>query len=297
MGVMKNAAMLTSHVTTGSTMKRYISDLVVSSKLNQITTITLNDPRKYNALSISLCFKLKEEFESAYRDRDTKVIILTAVDPYFCSGGSLGELLGRVTPSKLQKWIRKNNEMMFNIILDANKPVIAAVNGPGIGGGTTLPALCDMTVASERATFYTPFSKLGVSPEGCSSVHFERILGPEGAKRMLEECSKLNAGEALALGLVNEVVDHQRLQERAQEIAELWAREERTRTIRGGATTSEYKAINAKESEQLSQDFVSHKFLINQYEFLRAKGKHRSAAGVALLLMIKTRPVWAKTLV
>ena len=55
------------------------------------------------------------------------------------------------------------------------KPIIAAVNGPGIGAGATAPALCDTIIASERATFSTPFKLLGVGPEGCSSVHFERF--------------------------------------------------------------------------------------------------------------------------
>ena len=84
------------------------------------------------------------------------------------------------------------------------------------GGGVTGPALCDVTLASDRATFSTPFKQLGVLPEGCSSVHFQRIMGEENARRMLEEGWKPKAEEAKEIGLVSEVVPHDQLLTRAQ---------------------------------------------------------------------------------
>ena len=60
------------------------------------------------------------------------------------------------------------------------KPLIIAVNGPAIGACVTSATVCDAIVASEKATFATPFAKLGVPPEGCSSVHFERLMGKHG---------------------------------------------------------------------------------------------------------------------
>ena len=102
------------------------------------------------------------------------------------------------------------------MFIEFPKPIIAAVNGPGIGSGTTAPALCDVILASERASFSTPFSNLGVGPEGCASVHFERILGRETASRLLEDCWKPSAQEAKDVGLVAEVVAHDDLLARAQ---------------------------------------------------------------------------------
>ena len=80
----------------------------------------------------------------------------------------------------------------------------------------TGPALCDVTLASDRATFSTPFKQLGVLPEGCSSVHFQRIMGKENARRMLEEGWKPKVEEAKEIGLVSEVVPHDQLLARAQ---------------------------------------------------------------------------------
>merc|ERR1719273_2304801 len=157
---------------------------------------------------MALCTQLAQKFQEAAENPDTKVVIYTGAGKYHCAGGSLSEFLGRKTPRQLQRIIRQNNEKMFNVFLEFPKPIIAAVNGPGIGSGTTAPALCDVILASDRATFSTPFSNLGVGPEGCASVHFERILGRETASRLLDDCWRPSAQEAKDVGLVAEVVAH-----------------------------------------------------------------------------------------
>merc|ERR1712055_873447 len=73
---------------------------------------------------------------------------------------SLSEFLGRKTPRQLQRIIRQHNEKMFNVFIEFPKPIIAAVNGPGIGSGTTAPALCDTILASSTAIFLAPFARL-----------------------------------------------------------------------------------------------------------------------------------------
>ena len=89
-----------------------------------------------------------------------------------------------------------------------------AANGPAVGGVVTSAALCDAVVASETATFSTPFAALGLAPEGCSSVHFERVMGGsrERAERMLgPEGWRPTAREAREAGLVTEVVPHDKV--------------------------------------------------------------------------------------
>jgi len=207
---------------------------------------------------------------------------------------SLSEFLGRKTPRQLQRIIRQNNEKMFNVFIEFPKPIIAAVNGPGIGSGTTAPALCDIILASSSATFLTPFARLGVGPEGAASVNFERILGSEVAKRLLIDCWSPNAEEALQIGLVAEVLPPERLLPRAQELGEEWVREGRPRALRGGSTVEELKSVNAKESAALAQAFVSKEFLEVQLAGLKRKGRENSMAGRILRAMILTRPAWIK---
>ena len=95
------------------------------------------------------------------------------------------------------------------------KPIIVAANGPAVGGVVTSATLCDAIIASDTATFSTPFSALGLVPEGCSSVHFERIMrgGRADAERMLgPEGWKPTAKEAKEAGLVSEVVPYDQVQ-------------------------------------------------------------------------------------
>jgi len=195
---------------------RFSSSLVLSSTTNQVTTITMNNPKKYNAWDLALCTQLAEKFHEAAESRNTKVVIYTGAGKYHCAGGSLSEFLGRKTPRQLQRIIRQHNEKMFNVFIEFPKPIIAAVNGPGIGSGTTAPALCDTILASSTATFLTPFARLGVGPEGAASVNFERILGSDTAKRLLLDCWTPNAEEAREIGLVSEVLPPEKLIERAQ---------------------------------------------------------------------------------
>jgi len=270
------------------------SSLVLSSTTNQVTTITMNNPKKYNAWDMTLCTQLAQKFQEAAENPDTKVVIYTGAGKYHCAGGSLSEFLGRKTPRQLQRIIRQNNEKMFNVFIEFPKPIIAAVNGPGIGSGTTAPALCDTILASSSATFLTPFARLGVGPEGAASVNFERILGSEVAKRLLIDCWSPNAEEALQIGLVAEVHPPERLLPRAQELGEEWVREGRPRTLRGGSTVEELKSVNAKESAALAQAFVSKEFLEVQLAGLKRKGRENSMAGRILRAMILTRPAWIK---
>jgi len=84
-------------------------------------------------------------------------------------------------PRAAFEMIVTKNQSLFDAFLNFPKPMIAAVNGPGIGACVTSATLCDAIVASERATFSTPFARLGVPAEGCSSYWFEQIMGKASA--------------------------------------------------------------------------------------------------------------------
>ena len=169
-----------------------------------------------------------------------------------------------------------------------------ATNGPAIGASVTAAALCDGIIASDNSTFLTPFANLAIPPEGCSSVHFERILGKEAAQRMLGEGWKVSAEDAKKIGLALDVVPRTDLMPKAQELAEKWVTEGRKRTIPGGGNIKEYKEVNLRESIQLADAFVSYKFLDTQYNFLKSKGKIQDARTFWILKTLQ--PLWSKLL-
>ena len=218
--------------------------------------------------------------------------MLTGSGPYYCAGANLSENVKPMHPKKLRTMIVENNAKVFNKFIDFPKPILIAANGPAIGAAVTSASLCDGIIASEKATFMTPFARLSVPAEGCSSVHFERMLGKEPARKMLEEGWKVSSEEAKEIGLVLDVVPHDELMSKAQMVAEEWAIQGRKRTIPGGGDPREYHEVNDKESILLGDAFLSYKFLDAQYSFLKSKGKD-----ARMFWFLKTtRPLWSKML-
>merc|ERR1719334_1489713 len=267
--------------------------LVLSSTKNNVTTLTMNDPKKLNGWTGPMMLTLKDRFEQYAKDPETKVLILTGADPYYCAGVNLSATIQPMHPKKLHSMIVTQNQAVFDNFLDFPKPIIIAANGPAIGACVTSASLCDAIVASEEATFTTPFARLGVTPEGCSSIHFERIMGAANAERMLgSEGWKPTAQEAKEAGLVKEVVPHSELLSRCQALAEEWIVTGKKKEIPGGGDVAEYKAVNAKESRDLADAFLSYKFLEGQEQFLKSKGK-----SAAVFTILKTlRPLWIRLL-
>ena len=221
----------------------------------------MNNPKRLNGWTVTMLTSLFRTLDDLAEDEETAVVVLTGTDPYYCAGVNLSATIQPMHPKKLHTMIRTSNQAVFDSFLDFPKPILVAANGPAIGACVTSASTCDAILASDKATFLVPFARLSIPPEGCSSVHFERMMGKEAAKKMLEEGWKPSAQEAMEIGLVKEVVPHDQLMERAQEIAEGWVRTGKVKEIPAGGSVEEYKAVNAKESLDLADAFLSYPFL------------------------------------
>lgn len=270
-------------------------DLIVSSTENHVRTLRMNNPKKLNGWTLPMMEALFEAMEDARVDDDVGALILTGTDPYYSAGVNLSSTIQIDHPRRLHEMIVEHNQELFENFLDFDKPILVAANGPAIGATVTSATLCDAIIASEEATFSTPFARLGVTPEGCSSVHLPRLIGDEAAQRMLgEEGWQPDAEEALEVGLVDEVVAHDDLLDRAQEIAEEWVEEGKERSFGAGSKREELKEVNARESQQLADAFLDVPFLMGQYEFLWSREKYGPA--LIFLALRLTRPVWSQFL-
>lgn len=271
-----------------------MSALVLADTVDGVTTLTMNNPSKLNGWTASMLEALKDALAAAGADDATKAIILTGADPYYCAGVNLGAVIRPQHPKKLHAMIVEHNQALFESFIDLPKPILVAVNGPAIGACVTSATLCDGIVASEKATFSTPFHALGVTPEGCSSVMFPRLLG-DGAARMLgPEGWRPTASEALEAGLVNWVVPHDELMDEARRIAKGWVAEGKERSYRGDLSREELLQINADESVQLADAFLSPAFLDGQFRFLWKKKKRPMS--LAFLTAKVTHPLWSRLL-
>jgi len=268
---------------------------ILVHKREGVTTLTMNTPGRLNGWTRQMMDALEAGLSAAASDDQTRVLVLTGADPYFCAGVNLAGALSLGHPRKMHEMIVENNEALFNLFLDFPKPMLIAVNGPAIGASVTSATLCDGIIASEKATFSTPFAALGVTPEGCSSMHFARLMGEENAERMLgREGWRPNAQEALDAGLIQWVVPHDQLAEEADRIAREWIEAGAQRTFRGGSGRDELKAVNARESLELADAFLGAPFIKAQFKFLSSKKKWAPAA--IFLAMLISRPVWSRFL-
>ena len=261
-----------------------------------IRTVTLNNPAKYNGWNEPMLRGVATAFGDAAADEATRAVVLTGADPYYCAGVDLAGSLKPMMPSALHAMIWKANRDIFAAFLDFPKPLCVAVNGPVLGAACTSATLADAVVASERATFSTPFARLGVTPEGCSSVHFAFLMGDDAARRMLgPEGWVPTAAEAAEAGLVDACVPHDDLLAAARAAARALADDPAyAKAHRGFADTAALHAVNDAESEALASAFLAVPFLRAQADFLASKGKTRPA--LLFKLLIATRPAWARLL-
>jgi len=268
---------------------------ILTNKRKGVTVLTMNRPEHLNGWTLEMMAALKENLQLAANDDETRVLVLTGTDPYYCAGVNLVASLRFAHPRKLQKMIKEYNQALFEMFLDFPKPLLVAVNGPAIGASVTSATLCDGIIASEKATFSTPFAALGLTAEGCSSVLFSRLMGKKNADNMLgKQGWKPTAREALEAGLIQWVSPHDKLIQEAHRIAQKWITSGAVRSFRAESELDELKAINTQESTILAEAFFGVSFIQSQIGFLWRKKKLRLA--VMFMIVLISRPLWSRLL-
>ena len=271
-----------------------MSKLLSKTTVDGVTTLTMNNPKRLNGWTTEMLAVLKAALANAGTDDETKAVVLTGTDPYYSAGVNLGGSLRFGHPRELHAKIVELNEAVFDAFISFPKPILAAANGPMIGACVTSATLCNGIIASDKATFSTPFHRLGVPPEGCSSVVFPKLLGKSAQRMLGREGWVPTAAEALEAGLVQRVVPHEELMNAAQRMATQWIDEGVGRVYPAGFDRDALRAINARESVQVATAFLSPPFLMGQYRFLKSKKKHQMAA--MFLALRLTHPAWSRLL-
>lgn len=196
---------------------------VCIQKANNIATITINEPKTLNALNSALLEELGLSFDTVSKDSDIRVIILTGAERAFVAGANIQEMSGlnydeaKVFGAKGAAVLRK--------IETCPQPVIAAVNGFALGGGSELALACDIRIASEKAKFGQPEVGLGITPGFSGTQRLARLVGFAKAKELIFTGKVISADEALSIGLVNKVVAPELLMEEVESLAAMIAKQ------------------------------------------------------------------------
>lgn len=170
-----------------------------------VRTVTLNRPEKRNAIDLDLRLALADAIEAADADADVRVIVLTGAGPAFCSGGDI-TTMKRMSPEAATERAQLAQRVIRSI-WNTPKQVLAAVEGSAFGAGTALAAACDRVVAARDARFATTFTNVGLAGDMGTFVSLPARVGRAKARQLLLLPTPISASEALAIGLVDAVVE------------------------------------------------------------------------------------------
>lgn len=191
---------------------------VLVAKQEGIATITLYRSEAANALSVQMLQELRAAIDDLRWDKTVRCVIVTgAGEKAFCAGADLKERTG-MNPQQVRQTVALIRDTI-NALQALPKPVIVAVNGAAFGGGTELALACDIRIASEHARFALTETSLGIIPGAGGTQRLPRLIGAGRAKELIFSARRVNAEDALQIGLVEYVVPAASLLDKAMEIA------------------------------------------------------------------------------
>ena len=192
---------------------------IAYSLKEKIATVTLNRPEVHNAFNEVMIAELTEIFKKVSGDDAVRVVVLTGNGKSFSAGADLNWMKKMINYS-YEENLDDSMKLaeLFHLMYSCPKPVIAKVNGAAIGGGTGLVAVCDIAIAAESAKFSLSEVKLGLVP-ACISPYVIRKVGEGRCREFFLTGERLIAKRAMELGLVNQVVPLEELDQAVQEKA------------------------------------------------------------------------------
>ncbi len=219
--------------------------VVLVEEADAIATVRINRPKVLNALNGAVLTALRDAFVTLARSDRVRVIILTgAAERAFAAGADIRAMRAQSPDAARQlAWL---GHEATRAIEAAPQPVIAAVRGFALGGGCEFALACDLRIAATDAVFGQPEVGLGIPPGWGATQRLPRLIGPERAKEMIFTGRRVEAEEALRIGLVSRVVPPESLLEAAHETAQMIAQQA------PGAIAAAKRAVNYARDTALS---------------------------------------------
>src|SRR5690349_1968640 len=189
--------------------------LVLTADHGAVRLLTLNRPDARNALSRDLIRATYAAVTEADADDSVHAVVLTGADPAFCAGVDLKE----AQRDGLQYFEEFRSQSCIAAVATARTPIIGAINGATFTGGLEMALGCDFLIASERAVFADTHARVGILPGGGMTARLPHVVGAAMARRLSMTGEVIDAARAERIGLVTEVVPHERLLARSIELA------------------------------------------------------------------------------
>ena len=188
---------------------------------DNVFTITLNRPEKYNSFTEPVGLELQQALKEAEHG-DIRCVILNANGKAFCAGQDLPEVVERAKDENytLADTVKTTYNPIIRAIRNLGKPVVCAVQGTAAGAGANLAFACDIVIASHEAVFVQAFSKIGLIPDSGGTFFLPRLVGLAQTNAMYLLDEKISAEEAVSIGLIYKAVNLGKLMDETQQVSQ-----------------------------------------------------------------------------
>jgi len=183
-----------------------------------VAFITLNRPDKLNSFNREMALLLQKTLDDCAANNEVRCIYLTGAGKGFCAGQDLAEVVDPNGPG-MQKILSEHYNPIIERIRNINKPVVAAVNGVAAGAGANIAFACDIVVSISSANFIQAFSKIGLIPDSGGTFTLPRLIGMQRASALMMLGDKVNATDALQMGMLYKVFDESLFEIESKKIA------------------------------------------------------------------------------
>jgi len=235
-----------------------------------VAKIIINRPEAKNAFSPAMIALWREAIERSQADQNIRVIVVTGNGDTFCSGGDIRDMAeGRLRSWDMKRFLWEGVHRIVLALEDADKPVIAAINGMAMGAGLDMALMCDLRVCSDRAKMAESYIMMGMAPGDGGAYFLPRLVGIARALELLLTGKVIDAKEALDMGLVNRVVPHEKLMQETMALAEEI----------GAKPPLAARMIKRAVHQAQRSDLRSHlDYISSQLALLSETGDHQEAA-------------------
>lgn len=191
---------------------------LIVSKAGGICELRMNRPEVFNSFNKAMALAVQSALDKCVVDDEVRVIVLRGEGKAFCAGQDLAEATDPNGP-ELRSIVRDHYNPIILKIRNIEKPVIAAVNGVAAGAGANIALACDITIASESASFIQAFSKIGLIPDSGGTFFLPRIIGMQKALALMMTADKISAREAEEMNLIYKAVTDESFEEEVRKMA------------------------------------------------------------------------------
>jgi 2-(1,2-epoxy-1,2-dihydrophenyl)acetyl-CoA isomerase len=196
-----------------------MSDFILRERHGATMLIRINRPERRNAFDLEVREGLAQAIFEARDDDSVRAVVITGTAGVFCAGGDLKSLSEAKRPVFKDRDRIRRLHLWFRELVNLEKPVIAAVDGPAFGAGFNLALACDFVLATPKARFCAVFGRIGLVPDLGGFFLLPRIVGLQRAKDLVFSAREIGAEEARSLGIVMRVVAAEQLEQEALTLA------------------------------------------------------------------------------